>query len=180
MMLPHVAVWKKIKVDPYLTAYAEVNSNCIKAWILNWEWCWRSGTILPCNSDWIQWVGARNAKSKPVEKHYLKDVNTENNKITTLPENLEEYMRSLVARRSLTKTKTQEAVKTEQDVFEYTQFKYFYVAEGIMPSTDKWQIWRITLVALMTKGSRLLYKVSLETGKGMQRRFHRKAALAVL
>lgn len=39
------------------------------------------------------------------------------------------------------------------------------MAVGILQSIDKWQIWQIILVALMTKGSRLLYKVPSETDK---------------
>lgn len=30
-------------------------------------------------------------------------------------------------------------------------FKYFYMAKGIMQSVDKWQIWQIILVVLVTR-----------------------------
>lgn len=106
---------------------------------------------------------ARNAKITPIEKPCWKDLNVKNKTKNLARKSGRVHLES-GAGRSLPKTETQETVKTEGGHV-CIQFKYFYMAVGILQSIDRWQIWQIILVALMTKGSRLLYKVPSETDK---------------
>lgn len=103
-------------MDPFLILYTKVNSSCIKARILSQELSWISRCILGCYSDRMGLLvlsgqGPGMSKAIPLRNTILKiEILKEE---TILKENVKNHKCSPRAGRSLTRTKTQEAVRAK-------------------------------------------------------------------